>query len=225
MAMLPRVVLIGFKFSQPLLISRVTRILSGDDTDKAIGNALIGAAVLIYLGLAISNAWYNYQLQRTTTMARGLLVTCVFDKVLRINSSSLNGKAAVTLSNRDVSSVTTSIPKVFDGLIAGPLEIVLAVVLLERQVGWICVFPIILSTAAAAWSFWNGGAAAPMMRAWVGAAQERISFTSEILGVIKTFKMLGLTTLLADMIQQYRVMELNLSKPYRMFTAYRNAAG
>lgn len=225
MALLPRLVLIGFKFSQPLLISRVTSILSQGNADEATGKALIGAAVLIYLGLAISNAWYSYQLNRAATMARGILVTAVFEKVLLIDFNAIDGKAVVTLSTRDVTSGTANAKRAFEGLLASPFEIIVAFVLLAREVGWTCIFAVILSVAATAWGFWNGSAAAPMVRAWVQASQERVSLTSEILGATKTFKMLGLTEALTSMIQKARVSELEQSKPFRLFITYRNAIG
>ncbi|RDW64654.1 hypothetical protein BP6252_10305 [Coleophoma cylindrospora] len=50
----PRLLLIGFKFAQPLLILRVTSFLSDSSGDKNSAYGLIGAAGLIYLGLAVS---------------------------------------------------------------------------------------------------------------------------------------------------------------------------
>ena len=52
----PRVLLIGFKFSQPFLINRVITYVEGDRGDGSgnIGYGLIGATALIYIGTAVS---------------------------------------------------------------------------------------------------------------------------------------------------------------------------
>lgn len=51
----PRLLLIGFKFAQPLLILRLTSFLDkAESTNKNFGYGLIGATGLIYLGLAVS---------------------------------------------------------------------------------------------------------------------------------------------------------------------------
>lgn len=57
---IPRLFLIGFKFSQPFLVERVTDYLTQPEgeNDAAIGYSLIGAYGLVYIGLAVSPAHF-----------------------------------------------------------------------------------------------------------------------------------------------------------------------
>lgn len=68
----PRLCLIGFKFSQPLLIQRVVDFVGekGGEERRDIGYGLIGAAALIYIGLAVSFATISWILKYTLTMTR-----------------------------------------------------------------------------------------------------------------------------------------------------------
>lgn len=53
-AAIPRFCLIGFKIAQPLLLYRVIDYLtSTDSTSESVGKALIGATVLVYMGVAV----------------------------------------------------------------------------------------------------------------------------------------------------------------------------
>lgn len=50
---IPRIGLIGLKIAQSLFLNCVIRYLSASTTDHAVGGALVGATVLIYLGTAV----------------------------------------------------------------------------------------------------------------------------------------------------------------------------
>jgi ATP-binding cassette subfamily C (CFTR/MRP) protein 1 len=97
--MIPRIVLSAFKLSQPLLINRVTGLMSeritGESTNA--GRGLIGATALIYCGLALSNVLYKRQLQRFQTMLRGTLVSALYGKMLVTSADMLADNAAITL--------------------------------------------------------------------------------------------------------------------------------
>lgn len=221
--MLPRIALIAFKFCQPLLINRITSVLSSDTHTADHNNFLVAAAALIYGGLAICTSLYKVQISRTKAMARGILVASIFGKT--INDSETGNKAPLTLMTNDTARFTTYVERLIDGMAGSLIEIIVALILLERQIGWVCVVPIILSALASVWGFWNSGAAAPLQRAWITASQERISFTAKILGFPKALKMLGLTEIFRNQIQEYRFKETELSKPMTRFGVLRNTIG
>ncbi|KAL1844981.1 hypothetical protein VTK73DRAFT_1393 [Phialemonium thermophilum] len=54
----PRLSLLAFKFCQPLFIEKVLDYLSQSELDGNTGYGLIGASVLIYTGIAVSNSLY-----------------------------------------------------------------------------------------------------------------------------------------------------------------------
>ncbi|KAL1304221.1 hypothetical protein AAFC00_000641 [Neodothiora populina] len=221
--MLPRILLIGFKFCQPLLISRVTSVLSSRDQVVGYDSFLIPAAALIYSGLAVFNSLYTVQVNRLKTMTRGILVGCIFEKTLQ--GSDKGDKASLTLMTNDTERITTYMEHVIDSMLGSFIEIVVAMILLARLVGWVCVVPIILSAAASAWGFLNSGAAAPLQKAWVSASQDRVSFTAKVLAFPKAMKMMDWASELRDQIHELRVRETELSKPMTRFGVMRNVIG
>jgi ATP-binding cassette, subfamily C (CFTR/MRP), member 1 len=60
---------------------------------------------------------------------------------------------------------------------------------------------------------------------WLEAIQDRINFTSEILGSMVSVKMLGLTNKMASIIQAMRVRELDLSKRFRRLSSFNVCLG
>lgn len=56
----PRLALLGFKLCQPLFLEKLLDYLSQSRLDANLGYGFVGASVLIYAGIAISNAlsWY-----------------------------------------------------------------------------------------------------------------------------------------------------------------------
>jgi hypothetical protein len=58
--MFPRLCQVGFTFSQPLFMERLLDYLEKPDLEKSTGYGFIGASFLIYLGIAISMAFYWY---------------------------------------------------------------------------------------------------------------------------------------------------------------------
>lgn len=54
---------------------------------------------------------------------------------------------------------------------------------------------------------------------WLEAIQNRVNFTSEVLGSMKSVKMLGLTEKLGSIMQAKRVTELELSKKFRRLSS------
>ena len=57
-------------------------------------------------------------------------------------------------------------------------------------------------------------------KAWFEATQQRINFTAEILGSMKSVKMLGLTEKMTSAIAKLRFHEVELSKSFRKLMAF-----
>jgi hypothetical protein len=51
--------------------------------------------------------------------------------------------------------------------------------------------------------------------AWIEKVQERLRITSSMLDDMKAVKMLGLSTVISDMVQKLRQVEIQTSKVYR----------
>lgn len=219
----PRFCFSALKLCQPLLIARITSILSeGLDSGNANGaRGLIGAAALIYLGIAISTAMYQRQLHRMITKVRGVIVTAVYSRLLELDSSKLSDQNALTLISADLNRISLCLQTV-DNLFATPVEIGVAIYLLRRQVGVSSIAPVAISILISVVSFFNSNIAIPMQKKWLAAVSERVAFISSALGFPKGIKMLGLTDYLAERIQSMRVAELVEYAHYRKYVTWRN---
>lgn len=65
----------------------------------------------------------------------------------------------------------------------------------------------------------------PRQTVYQKATQDRINFTSELLGSIKAVKMLGFADRFRDLIAQKRDEEIEVGKKFREVTVYANAIG
>ncbi|KAI5358401.1 Putative AAA+ ATPase domain, ABC transporter type 1, transmembrane domain-containing protein [Septoria linicola] len=220
---IPRLCLSAFKLSQPLLIARITSLLGRgiNDEDRNDAKGLVGAAALIYVSVAVTTALYQRQLHRMVTKIRGSLVSAVYAATLHLDSAQLSDNAALTLVTADVNRVCSSL-KTIDDLFATPIEVAVAIFLLERQIGVSCVAPVGLAIAITLLSFANSNTAISMQKSWLAAVSTRVAYTSAVLGCPKGFKMLGLTEYFIDRIQALRVHELAEYAQYRKYVTWRN---
>jgi len=68
----------------------------------------------------------------------------IFDKMLKVDVNTLDDSASVTLMSTDVDRITTGLEDLHE-IWASPIDVGIAAWLLERQVGWVAVVPIIVA--------------------------------------------------------------------------------
>lgn len=78
-------------------------------------------------------------------MIRGSLVGIIYAKTLQIHSSEAKDSAALTLMSSDVDRIALTAETAYE-IWAGTVEAAIGIWLLERQVGWACVVPLVLAT-------------------------------------------------------------------------------
>lgn len=143
----PRLLLVGFNLSQPLLIKAILTYLRdvGNKNRRAgTDSFIIVAVVLVYLGIALCTSIY-WQLQlRNLTKLRGILTCAIFRKVTTLPSA-VSDTAAVTLMSTDVERVVQG-ARVFHEAWANVAEVGLAVWLLERELQVGSIAPIVVAT-------------------------------------------------------------------------------
>lgn len=146
LAIVARFIMMGFKFSQPLLIKRAVALLSEPDTQSKsnAGRALIGATALVYLGIALSNGHYSHNTYRAITIFRGGLVSLIYDSTLGLSAADANASAALTLMSTDIDRIAQGF-ELAGVLCAAPMEIVLGTYLLSREIGVFCIAPVSLA--------------------------------------------------------------------------------
>ncbi|KAE9378324.1 putative multidrug resistance protein [Stipitochalara longipes BDJ] len=213
----PRLCLIGFNFAQPFLLAAAIDVLPRlkDTEQKSDGYGLIGATGLIYLGIAIFTAQYQHRLYRSVTMFRGAIVSLIYAKTLKMRAGGLDESAALTLMSTDIDRLTVSLNNLCE-IWAYVIEMAIGIWLLERQIGWICVAPVVLVIVSIYAASKIAAIIAPRQKVWVKAIQQRVSITSSMLGSMKSVKLMGLSDYLFESIQRQRVRELDLSKKFRI---------
>ncbi|KAK2770130.1 ABC multidrug transporter [Colletotrichum kahawae] len=223
----PRLVLIGFKFAQPFLINRIITYVDGDkgSDPKSVAYGLITATAIIYLGTAIVNGFHQHKLYRFITMVRGSLASLNLSKNLDADVAAAgDSSAALTLVSADVRNICRSFETLHE-VWANPIEIGIAIWLLQRQLGLGSVGPAITIIVCTVGMSKLGQLMPPAMKLWSENIQTRITVTSEVLGSIKETKMLGMTEFLQKLIQDLRITELVRAKKYRAMITYMNVLG
>jgi ATP-binding cassette subfamily C (CFTR/MRP) protein 1 len=147
-SVIPRLFLIAFTFAQPFLISRVLELLTEPESPSArnTGYGLILVATFIYLGISLSTLYYNHTVYRFLTMFRGASVTLIFNHMLTIPIGEYDHSAVVTLMSTDVDSIVNCLTSLNE-IWARVIEVALGIVLLARQLGWVCLVPVFVAVS------------------------------------------------------------------------------
>lgn len=140
---LPRLALMIFRYSQPFLFEAIISFLQAPASERSqnSGYGLIAATGLLYLSLAISLTYYQHKTYHLVTRLRGALVSILYAKTLTSSSQGLDERPPITLMSVDVDGITSAAPNAHE-IWASPTEIGVAVWLLQRQIGIMCVVPL-----------------------------------------------------------------------------------
>ncbi|RFU80509.1 abc transporter [Trichoderma arundinaceum] len=221
MPVIPRLFQIGFTYAQPFLITAAIELAVTPQTQQFNNNGygLIGAYILVYTGIAVSAGQYEWRNYRAVTMMRGSVIPLVYEKTLRVDSSSsstFSPTGALTLVSTDIETISGGIPQ-FHETWGNLIEIGLAIYLLERQLGAACVMGVGFAIVV---MLGSGLLAAPTGRhqaEWIAASQSRVTTTSKALGSVKWLKISGLTDVAFNVIRELRTRELVVSTKFRLF--------
>lgn len=158
-------------------------------------------------------------------MIRGTLINAVYSQTLDLSITSLDESAAVTLMSSDVERICEAILPIH-GVWAGPIEIGLAIWLLQKEVGFALFGPLIVTAIAVAGPFIIGGPMGKAQGIWMQRIQTRIDATAKMLQAMKGVKMLGLNSTLSDIVSRLRVDEiansLRMRKIFILMLAFGN---
>lgn len=214
-ALFPRLALTFFRFMQPLLIRSITELVNEPDSESA-GNrgwGLTAAFGLVYICLAVAGGAYQHKANRMATMVRGSLVNAIYAQTLVLSVTSLDESAAVTLMSSDVERICDAIRPIHN-MWSGPMEIVLAIWLLQKEVGLALLGPLVITALAICGPFLISRHMGNAQKTWIERIQTRIDTTSKMLLAMKGIKMLGLNSKLSSIVHQLRLDEI--AKSLRM---------
>ncbi|KAH7413379.1 ABC transporter family protein [Cadophora sp. MPI-SDFR-AT-0126] len=212
-AAFPRLCLIGFNFAQPFLIVAAIENLKNPGASKNDGYGLIGAAFLIYLGIAMSTVHFNRKFSRFTTMLRGGMISLLYNKTLQLQDGLGTQSAVLTHMSTDLDNAIEFLEKI-NNIWACVLEIAVGIWLLERQIGATCVVPLIVALVCVVGQGQVATSIGKYQQQWNEAIQERVKNTSSMLGSIKEIKVTGLGDNISTNIQTQREQELKSSRPF-----------
>ncbi|KAL4958875.1 ABC transporter [Aspergillus stella-maris] len=213
-AVLPRLALMGFTFCQPFLVNATVSWVNNPDAPPDSGKALIGAYALVYMGLAVSSSLYAYQNCRFVIRLRGGLISLIHGQTMHAREVDLGRTTAITLMGTDVERIVSGFRSLHD-LWACPVDIGVAVYLLQRQVGVACLVPAVIVVVFISLTFKLSAATNKFQRLWIEKVQERLRFTSFALENIKAVKMLGLSERIFSIAQKLREAEITTSAVFR----------
>ncbi|KAL3422989.1 hypothetical protein PVAG01_04736 [Phlyctema vagabunda] len=216
---LPRIILIGFTFCQPLLLNRFLEYLQDSEASDDIGYGLVGAYGLVYFGLAITTGFYYHRVYRFITIVRGALITAIYRKTTEISITALDNSAAVTLLSADVERIVEGFRSLHE-FWANLIQVGIVTYLLQKELGAACVAPIVVAIVCAALTFGLSSTAGKKQEVWMKAIQERIGVTSAMLSSMKGVKMAGLIDKMTSLVQSLRVSEVNSAGRFRKLMVY-----
>ncbi|ETN41096.1 uncharacterized protein HMPREF1541_03031 [Cyphellophora europaea CBS 101466] len=214
--MLPRLALSGFTFAQPFLITRVVNFATDPVVrlDNQLGNGLIAATALIYIGLAVSNANAQHKTYRVITKLRATLVSLIYYKTLGVSIPTAQESSAVTLMSTDVERSGTGL-RFMHEVWASPIDIGLAIYLLERQLGPAAAAPGVLFMLCSGAGLRVAASMGQRQKLWLESIERRIKATSDMLSSMKEVRMGGLQARMEDEIEKLRKEEIEISRKFK----------
>lgn len=140
-------------------------------------------------------------------MVRGSLVNAIYSQTLNLSITGLDESAAVTLMSADVELICKAIEPIHV-IWSSPLEIVLAIWLLQNEIGLALLGPLVITGIAISGPFFLSRFMGPAQGAWMEKIQTRIDATAKALNAMKGVKMLGLDAKMSGIISNLRANEI-----------------
>jgi hypothetical protein len=91
----------------------------------------------------VSTAHYQHRLYRMVTCFRGGTVSLIYNRTLQLKADKYDELAALTLVSTDLDRLTIRLQSLNE-MWARTIEIAIGIWLLERQLGWVCMAPVLI---------------------------------------------------------------------------------
>ncbi|KAI0135168.1 P-loop containing nucleoside triphosphate hydrolase protein [Daldinia grandis] len=225
LAIPPRLFLTLFRYSQPVIIRRSIQYVTSNKPSNQTWTAdsLITAAVVVYVGLAISTTVYQSHLNKLRVMVRAALTALINDKTMNSYAESVSEGKVLTLTSTDVDNLDT-IGEMVHETWGQVFEVAIGIAMLSWEVGWLSPVPLFIIFLCSRVSQYVARNLRSRQGGWNEATQNRISMTSTALSAIKNVKMLGLQGVISERIQGLRQTELHMAGRVRWMTVAYNAS-
>uniref|UniRef100_A0A8H7KBA5 ABC transporter domain-containing protein n=1 Tax=Bionectria ochroleuca TaxID=29856 RepID=A0A8H7KBA5_BIOOC len=211
---IPRLCVVGFMVAQPVLLSHLIQFLSDNGDSRNDGSNFLAAYALVYIGLAIANAWYFHQNFKFITCVRGGLVALVYDRTMSLRTYAIDKSSAVTVMSADIERITIGLKNIHD-LWANVIQVALAAWLLERQTGVAIILPLLVAASCGYGTLKISAAAGGQQANWLKRIEKRVDVTNRTLSSMRGIKVSGFANTLIDVIQSLRSEELKAASKFR----------
>lgn len=221
---MPRLFLVLFECSQPILIKTVILYVESPNRERACHEySLVFSAVVIYIGLSISRIQYLYQSARLQLSVQSSLTSLVYDKTLSTAAHAADTGKATTVMSTDVEAIGDAPDLFLDG-IGQALELFFGLLILGDQVKWLWPVPLVIIFLCSRVSKFVAKNIRSRQRNWNEATERRIGALSSMLGSMKSVKSLGITETLVSHIAGLRKDELAKAGEKRFMDCQYNAS-
>ncbi|QLI66506.1 ABC multidrug transporter B [Metarhizium brunneum] len=212
--------------SQPVIISRAISFITNDQggvAQSCRAYEIFFAALIVYFGLAISSSMYKNTLNKLDILIRESLVHLVYDKTLNLSHHGSDAGRVVTLMSTDIDSVS-EMGRLLHASWGQAVELVIGMILLAREVGWVFPVPLVIIVFASRVSRFVAQNVRSRTKSWNDATQARISTLSTVLNSMRSVKAMGLSEAIAKYINELRDKEIDRSKHVRWMQVLYNAS-
>ncbi|RFU34159.1 hypothetical protein B7463_g2169, partial [Scytalidium lignicola] len=222
---IPRLMVIAFRYSQPIFISSTIRYVSEPVTklseQDVTGYYLIFAAFVIYAGTGVSFCIYYQSHNRIRVQSRGALIGLIHARCLTMRDGVYDDAAAVTHMSSD-----TDIAENFAWLCqetwAQMVEFLIGMSMLWNQLGWWCLTPLVIVALFSQVAGWAGSKIDKSIADWQKARQKRIALTTSMIDYIKNIKMMGMTSTVMARVQDSRMIDIGKRVDFNWIVVYFN---
>ncbi|KAL4908813.1 hypothetical protein BDW74DRAFT_187329 [Aspergillus multicolor] len=214
-AFLPRLAYSCFTLTQPFLITAAINYIGGGSAEPEVyGAGLIGAYILVYLGIAMTQAVYWRQTYRLLAMMRAGLISMIYDQTMSLTATQISDSAAITLMGTDAERIIANLKNLHEAW-ASVIELGVAIWLLERQLGIACFIPLVVSLGSVVAMIPISSRSGQAQKQWVERVQKRLAVTANVLGNMKAVQVLGLSDVLLPLVSHLRQVEVQISVRFR----------
>ncbi|PQK09527.1 hypothetical protein BB8028_0001g15970 [Beauveria bassiana] len=220
---IPRLLFTMLRCCQPLLISRAIIFFSEELSPFENRNeafCLLLFTFIIHTGMPVCNGVYVRSLARVNLVERMALVGVIYNDCLTVKDGTFDESAAVALMSNDAESAA-GYWDLFHDLWSQFLEVCIGMYLLEKELGWVCLFPVVVVFCTSWIVKFITANLADRQVAFSRATQSRISTTKAVLDSMKNIKMMGLVERMKARIQGARTHEIEkYAAFYRLLLAF-----
>ncbi|KAK4139084.1 P-loop containing nucleoside triphosphate hydrolase protein [Dichotomopilus funicola] len=200
---IPRLVIVALTLTQPMLLERLITFVQGGAVHPGeqsviysersdVGYALIGAFAILYILMALFNAWYAHACNKLALEMRSVLIDSCYRQLLKMRLAALDAGKAATLINVDMQHIMEG-SKILHDIWASLITVAVAVYLLFLKIQMAAPL-------------------GPRQVAWLAATEARVKSTMFMITGFKEVKMLGLSPAYTQNLQELRSTEVLLGR-------------